>query len=204
MLQPLPYPEDPNYETNEIHAGDLLRFFDQLRGQAHHLYALLAEAPESVFWIVQDDEEAFPDEKTFSMRDFQTHAGEFGAEQTFRVYFRAYFFREEWDACVPCWELMDNPFDGEEKSEITNQSELTVPDFESEWLRIFAYICREAILSNAPFRLDADTVCRYGFTLQDIALLEEPLTRFNAKIIAELRAQYDMLAAIDCLHRPEQ
>ena len=193
-------PFDHFESDTTIYKRDLSRFFVELRKQAHHIYALLAGAPKSVFWIVLDEEDAFPNEKTFSIEEFQANCGKFGAEDAFRVYFNAYFFRDEWDECFPCWELMDNPFNGVDKFEVTNKRELTPAEFESEWRRMFAYLCRDAILSNRPFRLDDETIRRYGFTPQDVALLQESVALFNARVIAELRAQYDKLAAIDCLH----
>ena len=72
--------------------------------------------------------------------------------------------------------------------------------FKQEFPYILAYICRNAILANAPFRLDRETIKRYGFTREDVKRLREPLTRCNERIIAELRAEYARLAAIDCLH----
>lgn len=198
------FPEDRDFADYRIYERDLIRFFAALRRQAHHIYALLTGAPKSVFWIVLDDEDAFPDEKTFSPEEFQANVGKFGAGDSFRVYFSIYYFREEWDECVPCWELMDNPFNGEDKFEVAGKRDLTVAEFESEWRHLFAYLCRDAILANKPFRLDDETIRQYGFTPQDVALLQEPLARFNAKIIDELRAQYDRLAAIDCLHGTEQ
>lgn len=205
MLQSSSYVEDQDFENSEIFKRNLRRFFSDLREQTHHIYALLADAPKSAFRIVQDNEDSDAPEQAFTLKEFYANLSKFhDNKDTFRVYFKAYFFRDEWDACVPGWELMDNAFTGDEQFEIADMNELSVAVFEKEWLHLLAYLCREAILSNRPFRLDDETPLQYGFTRQDISLLQEPVARFNAKIINELREQYDKLAAIDCLHHTRQ
>lgn len=99
---------------------------------------------------------------------------------------------------------MDNAFTGEEQYEICGPEDLTVAEFEKEWPHMLANLCRDAILSNRPLEFYAETTRQYGFTRQDIALLQEPVARFNRLIIDQLRAQYDRLAAIDCLHRTKR
>lgn len=188
-----------------IYKRDLRRFFVELRKQAHHIYALLCEAPKSVFWIVQENDNIEEDEPNFSIREFYASVGKFHRRKdTFRVYFNAYFFRDEWDSCVPCWDSGDNPFNGEAKYEINDTSELSVEVFEKEWPHLLAFICRKSILENAPFKLDRETIKRYKFSYGDVTLLREAAIRCNGRLIAELREQYDKLAAIDCLHeRPK-
>lgn len=198
----------PDYyddELEEIHKRDLRKFFVDLRQQAHHIYALLEGAPKSVFWIVLENEDLETPEQTFTVKEFYASLGKFHADKdTFRAYFKAYFFRDEWDALVPGWELMDNPFNGEESYEILYPKELSVAEFEKEWPHLMAYLCRQQIHANAPFKLDRETIRHYGFTYGDLKLLREAAARCNERIIAELRAQYDRLAAIDCLHRTKR
>ena len=95
---------------------------------------------------------------------------------------------------------MDNPFSGKIKYEISDPGELSVEVFEKEWPHLFACLCRKQILANAPFRLERETIKHYKFSYGDVKLLREPAVRINKRIIAELRAQYERLAAIDCLH----
>lgn len=189
----------------EIHKHDLCRCFAELRELAHHIYALLERAPKTAFWIVLNDEDLNAPEKTFTIGEFYADLEKFHSDKdTFRVYIKAYFFRDEWDRCIPGWELMDNAFTGEEQYEICGPEDLTVAEFEKEWPHMLANLCRDAILSNRPLGIDAETTRQYGFTRQDIALLQEPVARFNRLIIDQLRAQYDRLAAIDCLHRTKR
>lgn len=184
-----------------IYKRDLRRFFVDLRKQAHYIYALLEGAPKSVFWIVLENEDSDADEQTFTVKEFYANVAKFHhRKDTFRLYFEAYFFRNEWDSCVDGWRFMDNPFNGETKYEVFDPDELCVENFEKEWLHLLAYLCRKQILANAPFRLDRETIRQYKFSREDVKLLREPAARCNERIIAELRAQYDRLAVIDCLH----
>ena len=95
---------------------------------------------------------------------------------------------------------MDNPFNGQTGYEIRDKGELTVTAFKNEYLHLLAFLCRKQILANVPFKLDRETIRQYKFSREDVKQLREPVTRINERIIAELRAQYDALAAIDCLH----
>ena len=191
-------PEDYDFF---IYKRDLRRFFVDLRKQAHYIYALLEEAAKSVFWIVLENEDSDADEQIFTVKEFYANVAKFHhRKDTFRLYFKAYFFRDEWDECVDGWRFMDNPFNGIAKYEISDPGELSVDVFVKEWPHLFACLCRKQILANAPFRLDRETIKHYKFSYGDVRLLREPAARINKRIIAELRAQYDRLAAIDCLH----
>lgn len=194
----------PDYSDDmfgDIYKRDLRRFFSDLRQQAHHIYALLAGAPKSIFWIVLDNDDLDAPEQAFTLKEFYANLGKFhDNKDTFRVYFKAYFFREEWDACVPGWELMDNAFTGDEQFEICDTNELSVAVLEKEWPHVLAYLCREAILSNKPMRLNRENIKQYKFTYGDVKLLRDAVARCNERIVAELREQYDKLAAIACLH----
>lgn len=184
-----------------IYKRDLRRFFVDLRKQAHHIYALLSGAPKSVFWIVQENDDIYEEEKRFSVHEFFGNLGKFHSRKdTFRVYFNAYIFRDEWDECIEGWQYMDNPFNGEMKYEIINTDELSVEVFEKEWLYLFAHLCRQQILANAPFTLNRETIKCYKFTFEDVRQLREVANQYNGRIVAELREQYERLAALDCLH----
>lgn len=113
--------------------------------------------------------------------------------------FRVYFFREEWDECVPDWQLMDNPFNGEECFVNEDRTELTVEVMEREFPHFLAYLCRQAVLDKRPFLLDRPTIRLFGLTREDVKWLQEPIARCNERIIEELRQQYNRLAAIDAL-----
>lgn len=60
--------------------------------------------------------------------------------------------------------LMDNPFNGAEKLAITTQGNLLVTGFEAQWRRLLACICREAVVSDNPFRPDDERTGYSGFT----------------------------------------
>ena len=61
--------------------------------------------------------------------------------------------------------------------------------------------CRAAILANEPLTIDEETIARYALTAEEAARLRRIVKRCNTKIVAELRGQYERLAAIDCLKR---
>ena len=63
------------------------------------------------------------------------------------------------------------------------------------------YRCRKAILSNEPLTIDDETIARYALTPEEAARLRRIVRRCNTKIVAELRGQYERLAAIVCLKR---
>lgn len=194
-------PETREFLDSLIYKHDLRAFFVKLREQAHHIYALLAGVPKTVFWIAAED--ADDNREKISIREFYARLGEFHrSKYRFDVYFNAYFFREEWDTCCPCWELGDNEFNGKDFFECTKKEELSVADFEDEFPHLLAFWCRESILANRPFTLTRSTIQQFGFTRKDVPVLRDLVNCCNERIIAELRAKYDALAAIDCLHQP--
>ena len=163
-----------------IYKRDLRRFFVDLRKQAHYIYALLEGAPKSVFWIVLENEDSDADEQTFTVKEFYANVAKFHhRKDTFRLYFEAYFFRDEWDECVDGWRFMDNPFNGKIKYEISDPGELSVDVFEKEWPHLFACLCRKQILANAPFRLERETIKHYKFSYGEVKLLGEAAVRIN-------------------------
>ena len=86
----------------DIRKSDIRQFFDDLKKKAHFVYAILCGAPKSVFWITLDDEESHPDEKTFSVAEFNDNYENFDSRiDSFRVNFNAYFFREQWATKFP-------------------------------------------------------------------------------------------------------
>lgn len=97
------------------------------------------------------------------------------------------------------WELMENPFNGEERFCATSRKELTVEIFVTEYPHLLAYLCRRAVLENAPFELTRETIKHYGFSREDVKLLRDCIASNNRRIIDELREEYERLKAIDCL-----
>ena len=90
----------------DIRKSDIRQFFDDLKKKAHFVYAILCGAPKSVFWITLDDEESHPDEKTFSVAEFNDNYENFDSRiDSFRVNFNAYFFREQWATKFPEWKI---------------------------------------------------------------------------------------------------
>ena len=71
-----------------------------------------------------------------------------------------------------------------------------VEEIVSEFPNYMMCRCRAAILANEPLTID-----RYALTAEDAARLRRIVERCNTEIVAELRGQYERLAAIDCLKR---
>ena len=189
----------------DIRKSDIRQFFDALKKTAHFVYATLYGAPKSVFWITLDDEESHPDEKTFSVAEFNDNYENFDSRiDSFRVNFNAYFFREQWDTKFPEWRLMENPFNGEDRFCATSRKELTAEIFVTEYPHLLASLCRRAILENAPFELTRETVEQYGFSRKDVKLLSDCIAGYNRQLIDELREEYERLKAIDCLQAVPQ
>lgn len=185
----------------EIRKRDLRQFFTDLREREHYMYAILTKSPQSVFRIVKDSDDCNEPETAYSIKEFLASLGTFhNKKDSFCCYFSLYYFRDDWNECIPDEALIETAFDGEAQEEWIYLEDMRPESFILEFPYILAYICRNAILANAPFRLDRETIKRYGFTREDVKRLREPLTRCNERIIAELRAEYDRLAAIDCLH----
>lgn len=140
----------------DIRKSDIRQFFDDLKKTAHFVYATLCGAPKSVFWITLDDEESHPDEKTFSVAEFNDNYESFDSRiDSFRVNFNAYFFRDQWNEKIPEWELMDNPFNGEERFCATSRKELTVEIFVEEYPHLLTYLCRPGNSGKRTLRTDA-------------------------------------------------
>ena len=94
---------------------------------------------------------------------------------------------------------MENPFNGDERFCATSRKELTVEIFVTEYPHLLAYLCRRAVLENAPFELTRETIKHYGFSREDVKLLRDCIASNNRRIIDELREEYERLKAIDCL-----
>lgn len=69
----------------------------------------------------------------------------------------------------------------------------------AEFPHFMLYLCRKAILANKPLKIDAETIEYYSLSNKDAAVVQKLVARCNETIIAELRARYETLAAIDCL-----
>mgnify|MGYP000641621435 CR=1 FL=1 len=194
--------EDREFPETRIYKHTLREFFTELRDNAHHIYALLNGVPKSVFWIFRERNDTDIEQEIYSIPEFYAHLSMFlRRKDTFDVYFNAYFFRDEWDEYCEDWVQAEYEFTGKEKYECSRKADLSVAVLEKEFPRMLAYWCRESILANKPFELTRQTIKEFGFTRKDVAVLREPIARCNERVIAELRAQYNALAAIDCLHK---
>ena len=181
----------------DIRKSDIRQFLDDLEKQAHTLYATVLALPESLFWIVQEDTE-----QTFSVAGFIENYENFDScLDSFCVGFNVYFFRDEWDEIVSDRELTDNLYNGEDRFEAVSRDELSVEIFTGEFPHLLASICRQAILGNEPLEATPETAVQYGFSPEEMNALGAQIARYNRRIIAELREDYERLKAIDCLHR---
>lgn len=188
------------YDLEEplIYKYDLLKFLRTLRREARHIYSVLTGAPIDCVWIWEEEDDT-EGKRTFAVNDFLSQYNRFKSNRDrFCLCFKTYYFREEWSGNIPAWQLLDTTFNGEDIFSIDYKSELSIDTLSKELPHLLAHLCRRAILNNTPLLLtDKTTKKQYGFTRTDIEKLRDVIIRCNLWIVAELRAEYDKLGAID-------
>lgn len=197
-MQPAPVIRKWHNAENQLNKRNVRRFLRELRTKAHHIYALLYGVPKSVCWIARYDEEG--NRTKYSLLEFNSDLRNIHyCTDTLQIHFNAYFFREEWDACCPCWELSETPFCGITEFSTESGKELSVSLFEKEYPHMLAYLCREAILQNAAFGIRRETIKQYKFTRADVAVLRPQVMQINKRLNMELCNQLNFLMSLDVL-----
>lgn len=181
---------------NNIYKEDMKRFMEKLQQEAHWLYALIHHSPRQAVSIFFEDIRK-DDVYRISVMDFEKQYDSFHPQKAvFVIHFRMYHFQDEdpaSDAGNPAAMLGDNE---EDALELLNTDELDCAAVLDAAPHILAHICRLAIRNGSPLELDEATVVKYGFTPEDIALLQERISETNARLLEEFNAEYEYLRRI--------
>ena len=155
---------------------DIRSILTALYERAPYIYALFKAAPKTEFRIALTEDLSrgdLPDE-TCTEKE---------REETYRKYGEVF--------CSP---------EGTALCEIDSEDlDTAVEEIVSEFPNYMMCRCRAAILANEPLTIDEETIARYALTAEDAARLRRIVKRCNTEIVAELRGQYERLAAIDCV-----
>lgn len=188
-------------EKSLIYKSDLHVFLQKLKKEARHAYAVLTGAPVDYVWIGKSESMDDWYEEKFSIKEFlERYAGFKAHRDQFELCAKVYYFQEDWKYMPPMCSRIESMLTGEDTFTLDYKAELSVETITRELPNILAYICREAILANAPLSLvDESVKQQYGFKRTDIEKLRDIVIKCNLNIVKELRAEYDRLGAIDCV-----
>ena len=170
---------------------DIRSILTALYERAPYIYALFKAAPKTEFRIALTEDFSrgdLPDE-TYTIPEFCARYASFKPKgQIFLISFSVYCSEKEREEMYrKHGEVFCSP-EGTALCEIDSEDlDTAVEEIVSEFPNYMMYRCRKAILSNEPL------------TIEDAARLRRIVKRCNTEIVAELRGQYERLAAIDCV-----
>ena len=192
------YPDDPSRcGSNAMNKEDVKQVLDILHRSAHFCYAFLVREPPRNFCILVDDDFSGLCER-LSIEDFSASYPRYHARLAVcSIHYRVYSFRRDWDTQAPGWRNYLPTYDGVDVEACWERAECT--KLHRNFEQILAHSLRGAMRSNRPFELTPETIEAYGFTPEDVAHLEPLVARCNAELCKELRADYERLAALDCI-----
>ena len=182
---------------------DIRSILTALYERAPYIYALFKAAPKTEFRIALTEDFSrgdLPDE-TYTIPEFCARYASFKPKgQIFLISFSVYCSEKEREEMYrKHGEVFCSP-EGTALCEIDSEDlDTAVEEIVSEFPNYMMYRCRKAILSNEPLTIDEETIARYALTIEDAARLRRIVKRCNTEIVAELRGQYERLAAIDGL-----
>ena len=164
---------------------DIRSILTALYERAPYVYALFKAAPKTEFRIALTEDFSrgdLPDE-TYTIPEFCARYASFKPKgQIFLISFSVYCTEKEREETY------------RKHGEVFCSPEGTaLCEIDSEDL--------DTAVANEPLRVDDETIAHYALTAEDAARLRRIVRRCNTKIVAELRGQYERLAAIDCLKR---
>ncbi|WP_418981558.1 hypothetical protein, partial [Alistipes sp.] len=155
------YADDPGiceYLETLIFRPQLLDYFETLRREAHHLYALLMQAPPSVVWIDWANCHAPWQSESYSVAAFCAAPEEaFPFPEELYLFVAGYIPRSERDQAS---ELKYEPFSGRCVRLFSKRDELTVEALLNEFPAMLLLQGREALLDGHPLLPDDATVRR--------------------------------------------
>ena len=184
---------------------DIRSILTALYERAPYIYALFKAVPKTEFRIALTEDFSrgdLPDE-TYTIPEFCARYASFKPKgQIFLISFSVYCTEKEREEMYrKHGEVFCSP-EGTALCEVDSEDlDTAVEEIVSEFPNYMMCRCRKAILANEPLTIDEETIARYALTAEDAARLRRIVRRCNTKIVAELRGQYERLAAIDCLKR---
>lgn len=182
---------------------DIRSILTALYERAPYIYALFKAASKTEFRIALTEDFSrgdLPDE-TYTIPEFCARYASFKPKgQIFLISFSVYCSEKEREEMYrKHGEVFCSP-EGTALCEIDSEDlDTAVEEIVSEFPNYMMCRCRAAILSNEPLRINDETIARYALTPEEAARLRRIVKRCNTKIVAELRGQYERLAAIDCV-----
>lgn len=195
--------EEPS-EGNTVEADDdsdfskefLKQRFEELRVQAHHLYALLMGLPKENCFLRRDyngrlRRETWNEKERISLKEFFEQYGKFHPLDNFLLYLEVDLKRIDADLVE-----VYTPHEV-----IYERSSLTAEYLESRLDWFFMCFCEQCMRRNRPFELTPETIARYGFTSEDVKKLAKPVKRWNKATQKMLQAEYDALCELDCIEK---
>lgn len=197
----------PEFSAEEELGRLLLRekvrqILNMLYDKAPYIYAFFRKAPVSDFHIALEEDIHFPDcYDELSIDRFEIGYKLYDPEGCiFSIDFMIYRTEKErkqlYETSSPagCSPEGLHLYTVEERNPAAAVEEII-----GEFPHFMQYLCRKAILENEPFAVNADTIEHYGLSDDDADAVRRLVNKCNESIIAELRAHYETLAAIDCL-----
>lgn len=189
-------PEPAAERDNNIYRQEMKRFLEKLRQKAHWLYALIRHSPKQAVRIFFEDIGKAAVYR-ISVADFGERYDSFHPQEAvFGIHFRMYHFQDESRILGSGNSAAMLGDDEEDVLELLNTDELDCEAVLDAAPHILAYICRLAIREGKPFELNEATVAGYGFTPEDVALLQERVADTNARLLKEFNAEYEYLRKI--------
>lgn len=179
-----------------IRKREMKRFLEEMRQNAHWLYALMRNSPKDAVWITRDDdwEETL---EHLSIVEFEQRCDYFHPRNvSFSLSFKTYFFYEDRAEHFTPLGIPEYGLTGEDVFECDSGFELQLPIIRREIPRFMAYVCRQEIMNGRRLEIDEAAITKYGFTQEDAEQLRYRIADINARLLAEFRREYEWLKQI--------
>ncbi|WP_418983336.1 hypothetical protein [Alistipes sp.] len=173
----------------------LKAFLAEAERLAHPIYTLLSGLPKANFHLLRFYEgdrapkiwEYDEERNRFTVAEFLTHYDDFHPHDSFGICFAVHLDRidsnraDDYADCL-CIDMQEGA---------------TVRMLEEYLDRFLENYCERCMRDNRPFELTEQTIAAYGFTAEDVAMLQPRVERFNEVLRRRIRAEYEALAQLD-------
>lgn len=173
-----------------------------LRDKTLSIYAFFRKASVEDFHVALDEDIQSPDRfEELSIEQFCSQYKHFRPKDSiFSLNFMTYCTEQEREKEYKTSSMLECSPDGLSLYSVPEPDPAAaIEEIIAEFPHFMLYLCRKAILANKPLKIDAETIEYYSLSNKDAAVVQKLVARCNETIIAELRARYETLAAIDCL-----